>query len=213
MSKMTPKDYQDQIALLDNRIDKLTRPIPSRQILQIAEAIRSADLGDEDSVGTYSEDDYANLHEAQRIVNELLPPILEDIRAKSIDPETGWRFETVNAGHGDYGLCAICRKPYQHFKQTVKVHCLDMHENAFHGVCRDCVRQYAPLDFVESEGVEEWVILNRYVCEEVETDSKTEGQRIDLIDAIRNHAHSTHYFGDIVQQAPKWANGAFGEWR
>ena len=26
----------------------------------------------------------------------------------------------------------------------------------------------------------------------------TEGQRVALIDAIRNHAHSTHYFGDIA---------------
>lgn len=213
MSKMTPKDYQDQIKLLDKRIDKLTSPIPSRQILQIAEAIRSAELSDEDSVGTYCEDDYANLLEAQGIVNELLPPILESIRANSISPTTGWRFESVNAGFGDYGLCAICRDPFQHFKQTVKVHCVDMHPNAFHGVCRECVRNCAPLEFVESDGVEDWVQLNRDVCDEVETDNKKEEQRVDLIDAIRTHAHSTHYFGDIVQRAPKWANGAFGEWR
>ena len=30
---------------------------------------------------------------------------------------------------------------------------------------------------------------------------------------IRGLRYSTHYFGDIAQQAPKWANGAFGEWR
>ena len=61
MSKMTAKDYQEQIKLLDGRIDRLTRPIPSSHILQIAEAIRTAELGDEDSVGTYSKDDYAPL--------------------------------------------------------------------------------------------------------------------------------------------------------
>lgn len=89
----------------------------------------------------------------------------------------------------------------------------DMHPNSYHGVCRDCVRQYAPLEFVESDGVEEWLSLNRHVCQQVEADNKTEGQRVDLIDAIRTHAHSTHYFGDIVQNAPKWSSGAFGEWR
>jgi len=213
MSEMTPKDYEELIELLDGRIDELTKPIPSRQILRFAEAIRSANLGDEDSAGTFNDEDYGNLLQAQSIVNEALPEIMENIRAHSIDPETGWRFEAVSAGNGDADLCAICDKPFQHFDMTVKVHCLDMHESAYHGVCRDCVRQYSPLEFVESDGVAEWVNLNRYVCEEVETDSKTEGQRVELIDAIRIHAHSTHYFGDIVQQSPKWAIGSFGEWR
>ncbi len=213
MGRMTPKDYQDQIKLLDNRIDKLTRPIPSRQIRQIAETIRSAELSDQDSEGSYSDDDYANLLDAQGIVNELLPGILENIRANSICPTTGWRFEGVSAGHGDYDLCGICRDPFQHFKQTVKVLCLDMHPNAFRGVCRECVRQYAPLEFVESDGVEDWLNRNQDVCEIVEQDNQREGKRVDLIDAIRIHAHSTHYFGDIVQNAARWANGAFGEWR
>lgn len=213
MTEMTPKDYEELIELLDGRIDELTKPIPSKQILRFAEAIRSAKLGDEDSVGTFSEEDYGNLLQAQLIVNEALPQIMENIRAHSIDPETGWRFESVAASNGDADLCAICGKPFQHFGLTVKAHCLDMHPNAYHGVCRECVCQYAPLDFVEIDGVEDWLKLNRYVCKEVETDTKTEGQRLDLIDAIRTHAHSTFYFGKIVQNAAKWANGAFGEWR
>jgi hypothetical protein len=210
---MTPKDYEELIELLDGRIDELTKPIPSKQILRFSEAIRSAKLGNEDSVGTFTEEDYGNLLRAQLIVNEALPQIMENIRAHSIDPETGWRFESVSAGHGDADLCAICTKPFQHFGLTVKVHCLDMHPNAYHGVCRECVRQYAPLEFVESEGAEEWLGRNRDVCEEVETDHQTEEQRVDLIDAIRTHAHSTFYFGKIVQNAPEWASGAFGEWR
>jgi hypothetical protein len=213
MSEMSRKDYEQLIEILDGRIDKLTKPIPSRQILRFAEAIRSAELGDEDSDPTYSKDDYSNLLNAQGIVNELLPPILENIRAHSISPTDGWRFTAVDAGNGDCGLCAICRNPFQHFKQTVKVHCLDMHANAFHGVCRKCVRQYAPPEFVESDGVDEWLKRNRYVCEKVEPDRKREKQRIALIEAIRQHAHSTHYFSDIVRNAREWAKGAFGEWR
>ena len=213
MSEITPKDYEELIELLDGRIDELTKPIPSKQILRFAEAIRSANFSDEDSEGTFSEEDYGNLLQAQSIVNEALPEIMENIRAHSINPQTGWRFVAVSAGNGDADLCAICDKPFQHFEMTVRVHCLDMHPNTYHGVCRECVRQYSPLEFVESESVEEWLNRNPDVCAEVESDSKTEGQRINLIDAIRNHAHSTHYFGDIVQKAPKWAKGAFGEWR
>lgn len=210
---MTPEDYEELIELLDGRIDELTKPIPSKQILRFAEAIRSARLGDDDSAGTFSEEDYGNLLQAQLIVNAILPEIMENIRAHSIDTETGWRLETVSAGNGDADLCALCRGPYQHFNMGVKVHCFDMHPNAYHGVCRKCVSQYAPLEFIQSDGVEDWLRLNRHVCEKVETDNKTERQRVDLIDAIRTHAHSTHYFAGIVQQAPKWAEGAFGEWR
>ncbi len=213
MQKMSQKDYEQLIELLDGRIDELTKPIPSRQILRFAEAIRSAELSDDDSVGTYSEEDYSNLLNAQAVVNELLPRILENIRAYSISQTAGWRFEVVDAGDGDRGLCAICRNPYQHFEKSVRVHCLDMHPNAYHGVCRECVRQYAPLEFIESEGVEDWLKRNRYVSEKVEQDRKRERQRIDLVDAVRQHAHSTHYFRDIVQNAPGWAKGAFGEWR
>ena len=68
MTGMSPKDYEQLIELLDGRIDKLTKPIPSHQILRFAEAIRSAELGGEDSVGTYSEKDYSNLLAAQEIV-------------------------------------------------------------------------------------------------------------------------------------------------
>lgn len=210
---MTSKDYEELIELLDGRIDELTRPIPSKQILRFAEAIQSAKLGDDDSVGTFSDEDYGNLLRAQAIVNEALPEIMKNIRANSIDAETGWRFEKVSAGNGDAGLCTLCRDPYQHLIVTVKVHCLDMHSNAYQGVCRECVRQYAPLEFIESDGVEDWLRLNHDVCKKVEMDNQTEEQRVDLIDAIRTHAHSTYYFGDIVQQAPKWAEGAFGEWR
>lgn len=138
---MTPEDYEELIELLDGRIDELTKPIPSKQIRRFAEAICSAKLGEEDSVGTFSEEDYSNLLQTQLMVNAALPRILENIRAHSIEPETGWRYEPVSAGNGDADLCAICRKPYQHFGMTVKVHCLDVHPNAFHGVCRECVRQ------------------------------------------------------------------------
>jgi hypothetical protein len=129
---MTPKDYEELIELLDGRIDELTKPIPSKQILRFAEAIRSAKLSDEDSVGTFSEEDYGNLLHAQLTVNVVLPQIMENIRAHSIDPETGWRFVSVSAGNGDAERCAICGKPYQHFHMTVKVHCLDMHPHAYH---------------------------------------------------------------------------------
>lgn len=213
MAGMSPKEYEQLIELLDGRIDELTKPIPSRQILRFAEAIGSAKLGDEDCTGTYSEEDYSNLLSAQLIVDKQLPPLLENIRAQSIDQRDGWRFVAVDAGDGDYGLCGVCRKPYQHFHSTVKVHCIDMHPNAFRGVCRDCVRQYAPLSFIESNGVEEWLNRNHRVCEKMERDDKAEGQRIKLIDAIRQHAHTTHYFGDIVRKASRWAQGAFGEWR
>jgi hypothetical protein len=213
MSKMTRDDYEELINLLDGRIDELTKPVPSRQILRFAEAIRSARLGDDDSVGTYSEEDYENLQEAQAIVNECLPQIMENIRVQSIDPESGWRMESVSAGNGDAGLCVLCRHPYQHFDWTVKVHCLAMHPDAYHGVCRGCVRKYAPLTFVESEPVDKWLRLNSDVCESVEPNRKIENQRVALIDAIRAHAHSTHYFAEVVQKAPTWAKGAFGEWR
>lgn len=213
MRETTLEDYQQLINLLDGRIDELTKPIPSRQIVRFAEAIRSAKLGDDDSVGTYGAEDYANLLHAQNIVNELLPPIMENIRANSIDPETGWQFVAVEAMNGDAELCAICRSPYQHFENTVEVHCLDMHENAYHGVCRECVRQYAPLEFVERDEVGEWLGANRHVCDAKEMDQKGEGQRVNLIDVIRHHAHETHYFSDIVRKAPDWAKDAFGEWR
>ncbi|MAT15821.1 MAG: hypothetical protein CMJ46_11205, partial [Planctomyces sp.] len=186
---------------------------PSRQILRFAEAIRSAELIDHDSVGTYREGDYENLLDAQNIVNELLPPILRNLRAHSINSTTGWRYETVKAGDGDHGLCAICKDPYQHFNHTVRIHCIGMHPHAYHGVCRECVRQYAPMDFIEGNDVEEWLRLDKYVCEDSDKDKKSEAQRKNLIDAVRRHGHSTHYFADIVQHAPEWAKGAYGEWR
>ena len=213
MNKMTPEDYEHLIELLDGRIDELTKPIPSRQILRFAEAIGSVKFGDDDSTATYNDEDYSNLLQAQQLVNELLPPILENLRAKSINPATGWKFEIVTAGHGDYGMCSICQAPYQHFGEAVKVHCIDMRPNAFYGVCRGCVQEYAPIEFVEDNGVEEWLKRNQDICEKLETDHATESRRIHLIDAIRKHAHSTFYFSEIVQNATKWAHRAFGEWR
>lgn len=213
MSEMTHEDYEELIELLDGRIDELTKPIPSKQILRFAEAIRSADVGDEDSEGTYSEEDYSHLAEAQNIVNQLLPRILENIRGRSIHPISGWRFESVTTGVSDHGLCTICEKPYQHFKHTVKAHHFDLHPNVYEGVCRECIRRYPPLEFVERPEVSEWLDQNLHVCPKVESDKKREGQRVDLIDAIRRHAHSTHYFVDIVHEAPEWSRGAFGEWR
>ena len=118
MAEMTPEDYQKLVELLDGQIDELTKPIPSKQILRFAEAIRSATIGDMDSVGTYNQEDYANHLDAQSAVNDLLPPILESIRATSIDPETGWRLAAINAGNGDYGACSICEKPFQHFHES-----------------------------------------------------------------------------------------------
>ena len=213
MAEMKPEDYRELVELLDGRIDELTKPIPSKQILRFAEAIRSATIGDMDSVVTYYQEDYANLLDAQSAVNELLPPILESIRATSIDPETGWRLAAINAGNGDYGSCSICEKPFQHFHESVQVHAFDDHPNAFHGVCRECVRQYAPLRFSERDDVSDWLDKNRKTSEPKEKDRKRERQRIALVDAIREHAYSTGEFGDIVGSASKWADGAFGEWR
>ena len=166
-----------------------------------------------DSVGTYNQEDYSNLLDAQSAVNELLPPILESIRATSIDPETGWRLAAISAGNGDYGSCSICQKPFQHFQESVQVHTFGDHLNAFHGVCRKCVCQYAPLYFSERDDVSDWLERNPKTCEPRENDRKRERQRIALVDAIREHATSTRYFGDIVRSASKWADGAFGEWR
>ena len=90
---MTPKNYEELIELIDGRIDELTKPIPGKQILRFAEAVRSAKLGDDDSVGTFSEKDYGNLLQAQLIVNAILPEIMEDIRAHSIHVETGLRLK------------------------------------------------------------------------------------------------------------------------
>lgn len=210
---MSPQEYEELIALLDGRIDELTKPLPSKQILRFAEALQSVDLEDDELAGTYGEEDYSNLLLAQSIVNETLPRILESLRAASVKDASSWRFQSATAGQGDAGLCALCREPYQHFNHTVAIHCLDMHPNAFHGVCRDCVRQYAPLDFVEHEDVALWLERNPDVTERLEDDEKREGQRVDLIDAIRRHAHSTHYFSDIVQQVASWAKAAYGEWR
>ena len=78
---MTVKDYEELVKLLDGRIDELTKPIPSKQILRFAEAIRSAIVNEDDAEGTFSEDDYSNLLQAQIIVNEVMPQIMENIRA------------------------------------------------------------------------------------------------------------------------------------
>ena len=196
IAEMTPEDYQKLVELLDGHIDKLTKPIPSKQILRFAEAIRSATIGDMDSVGTYNQEDYANLLNAQSAVNELLPPILASIRATSIDPETGWRLAAINAGNGDYGSCSICEKPFQHFQESVQVHTFYDHLNAFQGVCRKCVCQYAPLRFSERDDVRVWLERNPKTCEPRENDRKRERQRIALVDAIREHAYSTGEFGD-----------------
>ena len=172
MQTMTPEDYNELIELLDGRIDELTKPIPSAQILRFAEALRSAAIGGMDSVGTYDQKDYGNLLEAQNVVNDMLPPILESIRATSIDSNSGWQFTAVSAGNGDYGLCAICEKPFQHFGHTVQVHTFDDHPNAFCGVCRGCVREYGPIAFVERGEVDTWLKQNNRVCASKEKDSK-----------------------------------------
>src|SRR5262249_49100754 len=145
---------------------------------------RSADVGDSDEEGTYTEEDYGHLLQAQEIVNELLPPILEGIRARSIQKKA-WKFVDVDAADGDHGPCAICTAPFQHFHKSVKVHCIDMHPDAFHGVCRECVRNYGPERFVERVAVSEWLDHERM---RVEKDQATEMRRVNLIDAIRRHA-------------------------
>jgi hypothetical protein len=215
MPEMTPEDYDRLVNILDGRIDKLTKPIPSQQILRFAEAIRSASTTSDDDAATYGDEDYANLLETQEIVHELLPGILREIRARSINPDSGWQYVEVCAGNGDHDLCAICREPFHHFGSTVKIHCLDMHANSFHSVCRECVRAYAPLEFVELDCVRDWLAKNQDVSKQVESDHKREEQRVALIDAIRRHIDSTDhfYFGDIAKSAQKWISGAFGEWR
>jgi len=213
MGRMTPADYDELVRLLDGRIDELTKPIPSKQIRRFAEAIRSATLGDDDSVGTYSEEDYDNLLIAQEIINEQLPPILENVRAYSIEPRKGWHFEPVTDCDSDNNLCAICCKPFQHFEFTVKVHHLDHHANAYRGVCRECVRSYAPLEFVEQPGVEAWLRQNPDICSRVEDDNKAEELRVDFIDACRTHSHQTHYSFRISDEASRWVKGLRTEWR
>jgi hypothetical protein len=211
---MTPEEYDELIALLDGRIDKLTKPLPSQQMLRLATAIDSAYASvASDGVSIYGPDDYSNLLEAHEIVREYLPPILEQLRAKSIDPDSGWSIVKVEAANGDCGRCAICRKPFQHFDESVVVHTIDMHSEALSGVCRPCVREYAPDHFTEDEKVSSWLSRNRDVCDPKEQDRKRERQRVALIDAIREHAHSTHYRSQIVRDAPEWSRGAFGEWR
>lgn len=213
MRQMTEKDYQRQIEILDRRITELTNLLPSREILHAAETIRSANIGDYDEEGTFTGEDYQNLVSAHYAISEFLPPILRNIRAHAIDPESGWRFEEITNGFGDFGLCAICDEPFQHFRATVKVHTQFMHDGSFHGVCRDCVGYYAPLEFSELSEVDEWRQEPPNHGDQQESDHKTEEQRCDLIDAIRRHALETNYFGEIVQAAPEWAQGAFGEWR
>ena len=214
MGEMTKEDYEQLIKLLDGRIDKLTNPIPSKQILRFAEAIRSADLGSEDSVGTYTEADYGNLLEAYDVVVELLPPIMENIRVHSIDRDSGWKLADIDAGQGDIGLCAICRKPFQHFGSSVQVHHLDSHPNAFHGVCRECVRQYAPVAFIEQSDVDAWLNMKHGAIHRDGVDRKQEEQRIDLIDAIRRYTSADRfYFTNVSAKTSEWSSGAYGEWR
>lgn len=213
MSDMSEDRWQQLVTILDGRIDELTAPLPSRTILRFAEAIRSATPTDDDGDGTYGPDDYANLLNTMSIVSEMLPPILASIRAASIDPVTGWRFEAVQGSAGDRGLCAICKKPFQHFDYTVKVHHLDLHDGLYIGVCRWCVGDHAPIEFLDDERVAAWRGRSRDVCEPVERDHKRETQRVALIDAIRAHLHADHYFDELARKAPEWAQGAWGEWR
>ncbi|MDV6032738.1 MAG: hypothetical protein F9B45_22160 [Phycisphaera sp. RhM] len=210
---MNKDELQQLVDLLDSEIDRLTKPLPSRQILRLAQAVRSATIGDWDSVGSFGAKDYANLIDAQEIMSELLPPILESIRVTSIDAENGWRFDSVSNTNGDHGLCSICRKPFQHLIKTVKVCAIDMRAGTFRGVCRPCVRQFAPLRFVERDDVHEWLGQNTSTCETMETDKQSERQRIGLIDSIRERISNSSYFGKISRLAPKWAEGAFCEWR
>lgn len=216
MGRMTDKDYQDQIRISDDRIDQLTKPIPSRDFRRAAEAIRSATPvtnEDQELVATYDEEDYANLLLGFRYIREFMPRILLEIRARSIDPHSGWRVENVTNGNGDHGLCAICEEPFEHHGMTVKVHHLDMHPGSFEGVCRECVKTYGPEEFGFNDELIEWVKKNPGVCETKEPDSKREGQRRELVDTIRRHANSTHYPRTIAELSPKWAEDAVGEWR
>ncbi|MAP09113.1 MAG: hypothetical protein CMM00_09985 [Rhodopirellula sp.] len=213
---MTDEDYQEQIRISDSRIDQLTKPIPSRDFRRAAEAIRSAEPitnEDQEIAATYSEDDYGNLLLGYRYIKEFMPRILEGIRARSIDPQTGWQFVDVTNGNGDHGLCAICEEPFQHYQKTVKVHHLDMSPGSYYGVCRECVKEYGPEAFADDDELIQWVKQNPHVCEPKEDDNKAEGQRVDLVDAIRRHANSTHYASKIAEKAAKWAEDATDEWR
>ncbi len=210
MAEMKPEDYQELVELLDGRINQAD----SKQAnLAICGSYPIRNDSHMDSVGTYNQEDYANLLKAQSVVNEMLPPILESIRATSIDPETGWRLAAISAGNGDYGPCSICEKPFQHFQESVQVHRFCDHPDAFHGVCRKCVCQYAPLHFSERDDVRVWLERNPKTCKPRYKDRKRESQRIALVDAIREHAYATGEFGDIVGSASKWADDSFVEWR
>ena len=184
----------------------------SMEILRFADAIQAAadSIYEEEGASgrlPYSSADYENLLNAHIAINQSIPLILKHIRARSVDSERGWRFSRVDAANGDFGLCAICKLPFQHFDLTVKVHCIDMHENAYHGVCRDCVGEYAPLEFVEQEGVGDWLkVQTRQSGPENE-------KRNAFIDAIRRHAGSTHYFTQILENGKEWINDIPGEWR
>lgn len=67
--------------------------------------------------------------------------------------------------------------------------------------------------FADDDELIQWVKQNPHVCEPKEDDNKAEGQRVDLVDAIRRHANSTHYASRIAEKAAKWAEDATDEWR
>ena len=208
MAHMSEKDYQEQISLLDGRITKLTTPIPSVQLLRFVEGFKTSRRA-----GAYTADDYSNLLLVHVILNDILPPLLTRMRAESIDPVNGWRFDAVQAANGDHGLCGICENPFQHYDRTVNVHCIDMHEGRFHGVCRDCVREHGPAEFVDRADVQEWLDRECKASHQSEKDYATEERRIEFIDAIRTHGAGTSYFSEIATKASEWAKSAFCEWR
>lgn len=214
MRKWELRDAEELIKYLDRRIDSLTKPLPSSQLLRLAEGIVTAGTDSDTPVSSYNEDDYGSLLDAYEMLSEYLPEVLRQIRVQSIDPNSGWKLKVVDAGQGDVGACALCRRPFQHFKLSVQVHHLDSHPDGFHGVCRECVRQHAPIEFLDKPDVAEWLAKEHGADHRVGLDKKREEQRIGYVDAIRAYTSSDRiYFSDLSSQASEWSEDAYGEWR
>jgi hypothetical protein len=215
MGKWSLDEANELNEYLDRRIDKLTKPIPSAQVLRVAEGVVTAHCEDGESASNYTEEDYNNLLEAYGMLQEYIPGVLTKIRARSIDPNTGWRLHQVTAGQGEVGLCAICKSPYQHFDASAQVQCIDTQNKLFRSVCRECVRNHAPIEFAELEEVHEW--LKKVGCGDKDKGHgrNDKYRRIRVIDAIRRIGceDSITYFQGVTSKASEWAKDSYGEWR
>jgi hypothetical protein len=212
MAEMSTRDFEELIGMLDGRIDELTKPLPSRQILRFAEAIRSAKLSTFSTQGSYGPADYSNLVQADSVLHTHLPAVLENIRAHSIARDQ-WQHVFVDREEGVHGLCAICDSPFHHFAATVQMHHFDLAENSFCSVCRDCVRSYAPLEFVNRDEVREWLQANPTISRDYDGGEADQELQIELIDAIRRQAHLSNRFSELMNAPVRLLNMTFTEWR